>query len=193
VVTVRRLASVYSLLLLVCVALGLPDGATGKGRTPSLPRLDSSGIGPAHFGFSRQVVIAALRPSLGPPNAAGINTGCGANLTEVAWHDLIAEFRDGRFSGYRFIRGGWPLTTPGSPHDHVADTAPLPPLRTSAGVTLGSTFAKLRSAYAHLSRTASFRWTAPDGLTFTEPSTVANPTSPANPIIEIQTKTCGDF
>jgi hypothetical protein len=30
-------------------------------------------------------------------------------------------------------------------------------------------------------------------LTFTESATVANPTSPANPIIEIQTKTCGDF
>lgn len=189
----RRLAFACSLLLLVCVALGLPDEATGKGRASSLPRLDSTGIGPAHFGLSRHAVIAALRPSLGRPNASGINTGCGKNLTEVAWHDLIAEFRDGRFSGYRFIRGGWPLTTPGSPHDHVAGTAPLPPLRTAAGITLDSTFAELRSAYPHLSRTAALRWTAPNGLIFTEPFTVANPTSPANPIIEIQTKTCGDF
>jgi hypothetical protein len=191
--TARRLALAYLPLLLFYVALSLPDGATGKGPASALPYLNSNGIGPAHFSTSQQAVVAALRPSLGRPNATGINTGCGKNLTEVAWHDLIAEFRDGRFSGYRFIRGGWPLKTPGSPHDHVAGAAPLPLLRTAAGVTLGSTFAELRSVYGHLSRTASFRWTARNGLTFTEPSTVANPNAPANPIIEIQTKTCGDF
>ena len=171
----------------------MPGPATGRDPASALPTLDSSGIGPAHFGMSQQAAITALRRSLGRPNATGINTGCGKNLTEVAWHDLIAEFRGGRFSGYRFIRGGWPLTTPGSPDDHVAASAPLPPLRTTAGITLGSTFAKLRSAYGHLSRTASFRWTARNGLTFTESATVADPTSPANPILEIQTKTCGDF
>jgi hypothetical protein len=187
----RRVVLAYSPLLLVCVALSLPDGASGKAS--ALPYLNSNGIGPAHFGTPQRAVIAALRPSLGKPNATGINTGCGKNLTEVAWHDLIAEFRDGRFSGYRFIRGGWPLQTPGSPHDHVAGSAPLPLLRTAAGVTLGSTVAELRSLYGQVRRTASFRWTAPNGLTFTEPSTVANPTSPANQIIEIQTKTCGDF
>jgi hypothetical protein len=138
-------------------------------------------------------VIAALRPSLGSPNATGINTGCGKNLTEVAWHDLIAEFRAGRFSGYRFIRGGWPLTTPGSPHDHVSGTVPRPLLHTAAGITLGNTLAELRVAYTHLRRTAAVRWTAADGLTFAEPYDVANLISPSNPIVEIQTMTCGDF
>jgi hypothetical protein len=189
----RGLGLACSLLLLPAVSLGLPGPASANKPASALLDLTSKGVGPARFGSSRQTVIAALRSSLGPPNATGINTGCGKNLTEVAWHDLIAEFRNGRFSGYRFMRGGWPLTTPGSPHDHVSGTAPRPPLGTAAGITLGSTFAELRSAYTHLRRTATLRWTAPNGLTFSESYAVANPTSPSNPIVEIQTKTCGDF
>jgi hypothetical protein len=109
-----RLVLASTPLLLVCVVLSLPDGASGKGPASALSYLNSNGIGPAHFGTPQRAVIAALRPSLGKPNATGINTGCGKNPAEVAWHDLIAEFRDGRFSGYRYIRGGWPLKTPGS-------------------------------------------------------------------------------
>ncbi|HXY81074.1 MAG TPA: hypothetical protein VEH55_06865 [Gaiellaceae bacterium] len=191
--TARAWASISALMLFAGCASS-PSSAPGVQRGVSALRyLESNGVGPAHFGLSERAVIAALRPSLGRPNASGINTGCGKDLTEVAWHDLIAEFRHGRFSGYRFIHGGWPLTTPGSPHDRVAAAAPVPALSTAAGITLGSTFGELRSAYGPLMRTASFRWTAPNGLTFTGPSTAADATSAGDKIVEIQTRTCGDF
>jgi hypothetical protein len=181
-------------MLGTCAAIVIVAGAaSGRPRASALPRLRSNGIGSVHFGAPRQGVIAALQPSLGRPNATGIDTGCGKDLTEVAWHDFIAEFRNGRLSGYRFMLGGWPLTTPGSPRDHVSSRRPTPPLRTQTGITLGATLGQLRSAYPTLERTGAGRWTARDGLTFTEPSTVTKPTSPANTIIEIQTGTCGDF
>ena len=186
---VRRSLALAALALVVMAA---PADGTGR-STAGLPALDSNGVGPAHFGASKHAVISLLRPLLGRPNAAGTNTGCRKKVTEIAWHDLIAEFRGDTFSGYRFIRGGWPLQTPGSPRDHVSRDIPLPPLRTEAGITLGSTFAELRSAYPELRRSAAVTWKARNGLTFTLPSTVANVRSPTNPIIEIQTKTCGAF
>jgi hypothetical protein len=158
-----------------------------------LPHLGPDGIGSVRFGASRQTVIAALQPSLGRPNATGINTGCGKSIAEVAWHDLIVEFRSGRFSGYRFVRGGWPLTTPGSPSDRVPSTTPIPPLRTQSGITLGTTLRRLRAVYPTLARAGAVHWRTRDGLVFTEPSTARNLTSPANTIVEIQAGTCGDF
>jgi hypothetical protein len=130
-----------------------------------------------------------VRSSLGRPNALGINTDCGKALTQVAWHDLIVEFRSGRFSGYRVIRGDWPLTTQGSPRDRIPGAAAIPPLCTRAGVTSG----RLRSASHPLARTAALRWTASNGLTFTVPSTSRAPAAPTNRTVAIQTGTCGDF
>jgi hypothetical protein len=190
-IRMSRLVLRGSWLLLASATLALPGAAIGS--RIALPYLGSTGIGPARFGFPEKRVLSLLRPSLGRPNAIGINSGCGRDLTEVAWQDLIAEFRSGRFSGYRLIRGGWPLKTPGSPHDRVTSAAPVPPLRTAAGITVGNTFGELRSAYGRLTRTGALRWTAANRLTFSMASTVANPTSAANPIVEIQTGTCGDF
>jgi hypothetical protein len=167
VVIVKRSVLAVPLMLAICATAVLAGAASGQPRASLLPHLQSNGIGSVHFGAPRQTVIAALQPSLGRPNATGINTGCGKDLIEVAWHDLIAEFRNGRFSGYRFILGGWPLTTPGSPRDHVSSMTPTPPLRTQTGITLGTTFRQLHSAYPTLRRTEAVRWTAPDGLTFT--------------------------
>jgi hypothetical protein len=193
-VIVQRSVWAVPMMLGTCAAVVVTAGAAnGRPRASAMPVLRSNGIGSLHFGAPRRAVLAALQPSLGRPNAAGINTGCGKDLSEVAWHDLIAEFRNGRLSGYRFILGGWPLTTPGSPRDHVSSTAPTTLLRTQAGITLGATSGQLHSAYPALERTGAVRWTARDGLTFTEPSTVMKPTSRANTIIEIQTGTCGDF
>jgi hypothetical protein len=194
VVTMKRSVLAVPLMLGTCLATAVMAGAAScEPRASTLPHLQANAIGSAPFGAPRRTVIAALRPSLGRPNATGINTGCGKGLSEVAWHDLIAEFRDGRLSGYRFILGGWPLTTPGSPRDHVSSMTPTPPLRTRTGITLGATLRQLHSAYPTLRRTGAVRWTAPNGLIFTEPSTVTNPTSPTNTIVEIQTGACGDF
>ena len=69
----------------------------------------------------------------------------------MAWHDLIAQFRSGRFSGYRYWDGqaGRPIS---------------PRLTTAKGVTLGTTFGVLRDAYP-LTQTGTFFWSA-DGMTF---------------------------
>ena len=191
-----RLSIVSAVFLAALVALELNPqaslGARARGSAP-LPHLESSGIGPVRFGMSKAQVVASLRMSLGAPNAEGIDTGCGPKFSEVAWHDLIAEFRLGRFTGYRFVQGGWPLTTPGSPDDRVTATSPTPDLTSPFGITLGSTLGELRSAYSKLRLSGAVQWTAPNGLTFVEPSTVRNPQSPADEIVEIKTRTCGDF
>jgi hypothetical protein len=199
-----RLAIVSAVFLAALVALELnpqgslgaaashPDSERARGSS-SLPHLEFNGIGLVHFGLSKAQVVASLRMSLGAPNAEGINTGCGPKFSEVAWHDLIAEFRLGRFTGYRFIQGGWPLTTAGSPDDPVTAKPPTPDLTSALGITLGSTLGELRSAYSKLKLSGAVQWTAPNGLTFVEPSTVRNPRSPADKIVEIKTRTCGDF
>jgi len=174
------------------VALALNPQGSARGSAP-LPRLESGGIGLVHFGLPKAQVVASLRTSLGAPNAEGINTGCGPKFSEVAWHDLIVEFRLGRFTGYRFVQGGWPLTTPGSPDDRVTARSPTPALTSEQGITLGSTLGELRSAYRNLHVSGAVQWTAPNGLTFVEPSTVRNPQSPADRIVEIETRTCGAF
>jgi hypothetical protein len=145
------------------------------------------------FGTSRAKAMAALQASLGQPNATGFNTGCGPGFSEVAWHDLIAEFRLGRFTGYRFVAGGYPLTGPGSPDDHASPTSTAPALSTARGITLGSTLKELRAAYPQLRRSGALKWMAAEGLVFVEAPDTSNPVSPAARIAEIKIGTCGAF
>jgi hypothetical protein len=157
------------------------------------PALDSNGIANVHFGLPTAKAVAALQASLGKPNATGINTGCGPAFTEVAWHDLIAEFRHGAFTGYRYVSGGYPLTTAGSPHDPVAPTSRTPALTTARGITVGSTLRELRAAYPRLIHSGALKWTAPNGLVFVEAPQTSKPTPHTATIAEIKTDTCGDF
>jgi photosystem II stability/assembly factor-like uncharacterized protein len=169
------------------------DGKSWHEVLSPLPRLEADGIGPLRFGLSKTKALTALRLLLGAPNGEGINAGCGPNFTEVAWYDLIAEFRFGRFTGYRFIEGGWPLTTPGSPKDRVTAKTPTPALKTALGITLGSTLGELRPAYGKLKRSGAVKWTASNGLIFVESSSVRNSQSPADKIVEIKIGTCGSY
>jgi hypothetical protein len=178
------------------VVMALAGCAQSRSLAPpgtKRPVLDANGIGPVHFGLPKAKAVAAFQASLGTPNATGINTGCGPAFTEVAWHDLIAEFRYGTLTGYRYVAGGYPLTTPGSPHDPVAPTSRSPALTTARGITLGSTLRELRAAYPGLIQSGALKWTAPDGLVFIEASQTSTPTSPTATIAEIKTGTCGDF
>jgi hypothetical protein len=192
---VRRRNLCAALLLAVVAALALCacTSAAASKSISRLPHLEASGIGAVHFGTSRAKAMAALQGSLGQPNATGINAGCGPGFSEVAWHDFIAEFRRGRFTGYRFVTGGYPLTGPGSPDDHVSPNSTAPALSTARGITLGSTLRELRAVYPLLIRSGALKWKAPDGLVFVEATGTGNPVSPAARIAEIKIGTCGSY
>jgi hypothetical protein len=164
--------------------------AIGFGVGP--PALEPGGIGGVRFGTTKLRAVAELRARFGAPSAHGVNTGCGPRYTEVAWGDLVAEFRNDRFSGYRYLRAGWPLTTPGSPRAPSPSRPVSPRLSTSAGIALGSTLSRLRSVYAMLRRVGADAWRAPNGLIFVDDAR-RDPPSPSSLIVEIKIGTCGDF
>jgi hypothetical protein len=143
------------------------------------------------FGFVKARAVTSLSAVFGAPAARGVNTGCGPRYTEVVWGDLVAEFRSNTFSGYRYVKGGYPLTTPGSPRA-PHQTAPFPRLATSRGTTLGSTLAQLRRAYPALHAAGSDRWEAGNSLVFVDDAK-HDPVPLSSHIIEIKVGTCGDF
>jgi hypothetical protein len=175
----------------VLIAIGLGTGALGAlaGQSDqSASTLGPTGIGKVRFGLAKVHTVADLSALFGAPSARGQNTGCGPRYSEVEWGDLIAEFRLGRFSGFRYAKGGFPLTTPGSPHDSSPPTGGSPKLATAKGITLGSTLAQLRAAYGALRLIGTDRWRSAEGLVF-----VDSAKAPAKPIVEIKIGTCGDF
>lgn len=182
--------SLFVTLLSAVVALGLTLPAAAQ-RGSALPGLRPDGVGSVIFGVSKARAVASLSKILGRPSAAGISKACGPRFTEVAWHDLIAEFRNGTFTGYRFVDGGWPLWTSRTLHQPPSTVHALPPLDTDRGITLGSTLRELRSAYVTLAQSGAVEWTAANGLRFIESSAVVNTRSPRNEIVEIHIDTCG--
>jgi hypothetical protein len=136
--------------------------------------LSPHGIGGVHFGTPKAQAVAALARTLGLPTSRSVNPGCGARYTEVAWGGLSAEFRSGRFSGYRYKPGIGPT------------------FATANGITLGSTLARARHAYGTLRRTGADWWRAPNGLFFLD-SAMRDPVPPSSGIVEIKIGTCGDF
>ena len=106
-----------SLLITIGLAIGAATSPPGDSGLRSR-LLSSEGIGVARFGQAKAQVVEALTALLGKPAWKGPNTGCGPRYNEVEWGELMAEFRLGSFSGYRYVKGGWPLTTPGSPSGH---------------------------------------------------------------------------
>jgi hypothetical protein len=129
--------------------------------------------------------VAALTHDFGKPTAAGPNTGCGPRYTEVAWGDLVAEFRSSVFSGYRYRTAGWPLDR-SRPPAHVS-----PRLVTAKGITLDSTIAQARGAYGALRFVGTDRWGAA-GLVFYDDGRPLDATRLRH-VVEIKVGTCGDF
>ncbi len=60
----------------------------------------------------------------------GANTGCGPRYSEEEWDEFVAEFRSGIFSGYRYLKGGWPCRHQGlltQLHLHSSNGSAWPP------------------------------------------------------------------
>lgn len=185
-----RLAAA-SVLLVVGFSAGRV-AAAGSGGISSARILRPDGIDTVRFGVTKRTAVAELGRLFGHPSARGINTGCSASYTEVEWGDLVAEFRLGKFSGFRFLKGGWPLTTARSPHEASPPKTVYPELATATGVSLESTLAELRRAYRPLRLVGTDKWRAANGLTFVDDAK-HDPDPPSSRIIEIKVGTCGDF
>jgi Neocarzinostatin family len=153
--------------------------------------LGADGIGSVRFGLSRSRAVSELRRRFGTPSAQGVNTGCSPRYREVAWGDLIAEFRLGRFSGYRYVTAGYALPIPGGPRA-PAPNGPTADLTTATGITLASTLAQLRESYRSLAYVGTDRWKAKNGIVFVD-GAERDPDPPTSRIIEIKTATCGDY
>jgi hypothetical protein len=147
-----------------------------------------TGIGNVRFGLSKAKAISELTTLFGRPSVHFVNSGCGSRFSESAWGHLYVEFRDGRFSGYRYVENGWP------PNRYGTKPRPssLPRLATSNGITLGSTLSQLRRAYGRLDLVGTDRWMVGRGLIFYDDSKT-EPPARSSRIIEIKIGTCGDF
>jgi hypothetical protein len=109
----------------------------------------------------------------------------------VYWGELVAEFRLGTFSGYRYMKGGWPFTTPGLSAGRRLQgrrTFLWPPPRGSLGSTLG----QVRLAYGKLHFVGVDKWRAANGIIFVGDA-LREPEPPFSKVVETKLGTCGDF
>ncbi len=126
----------------------------------------------------------------GRPTRRLPNSGCGSRFREVEWGNLYVEFREGRFTGFRYLATRWPVNQAPGPPAPAASVRPL--LRTATGISLGDTLARLRVAYGSLRVIGTDRWESPDGLVFYD-NAKHDPVPPSSRIVEIKIGTCGDF
>jgi len=181
---------VASLLTTTGLAMG---AASPPGRSGVSARiLSPEGIGAARFGQAKAQVVQALTAVLGNPAWKGPNTGCGPRYNEVEWGELVAEFRLGSFSGYRYLTGGWPLTAPGSPNGPSSSESHGNYFVTAKGISLGSTLSEVRSAYGKLSFIGVDKWRPANGIVFVV-NAGHEPEPPSSRVTEIKFGTCGDF
>jgi len=172
----RPLLGGLGVCLLVLVA-SAPLVASAHSSSKTSVLLAGNGLGVARFGSSARSVTRAVSARLGAPTGHP-GAGCVGGYTEVAWHDLIVQFRHGRFSGYRYWVNG-----SGSPPPSASAIAPR--LQTAKGITLGSTFAELKRTY-RLTQTGTDFWKAPNDIVFALNSETY-PSPPSSPIYEIKT------
>ena len=184
----RRSRNLIAVSVVTTAALMSGAVVTASGHVQHAVRaLGPHGIGNVRFGVTEADAVTALRAKFGAPTAEGINTGCGSRFTEVEWGDLAVEFRSHRFSGYRYVSGGFELTTHYRPRKTVS-----PKVTTSTGISLGSTVRQLHAAYPALSLAGAESWRARNGLTFVA-YTRASPPPLSSRIGEIKIDACGDY
>jgi len=178
-----RVASLTSVLGTTLAALVLAVGGQAESR-PVL--ISDHGIGNVQFGLARARAVAGLTKLFGRPSHPFLNSGCGPRYTEVAWGHLYAEFRQGRFTGFRYMTTGWMSGRPAS------SSRPAPRLIAPHGLTLGDTLGRLRRAGGPLDLVGTDRWQTRDGLVYYD-NARRQPPPAASRIIEIKYGTCGDF
>jgi hypothetical protein len=161
--------------------------ASGKATTPVV---SSHRVGGVRFGTSKSQAVRELASLLGSPTHRFVNNGCGPKYTEVEWSHLYVEFRLGKLTGFRYMRGAWerPAVTAGG-----GDRGLVPKLITPEGVSLGSTLAQVRDRYGPLEIVGTDRWRTRDGLVFYISYLVTQPPPPNSRITEIKYGTCGDW
>lgn len=159
--------------------------AVSAGAPAPRPLLRTTGIGGVRFGTPKAKTVWELTALLGKPSAPFVNSGCGRRLSETAWGHLYVEFRSGRFTGYRYIESGWPMSRSGRLNKR-------PYLSTTRGVELGSTLGRLRRAYGRLDLVGADRWMVRGGLIFYDDAE-RDPPPVSSRIVEIKIGTCGDF
>jgi hypothetical protein len=148
-------------------------------------QLDGNGLGLAKFGAPAALTTEAINAVLGAPTGHP-SAGCTGKYTQASWHDLIVQFTDGRFTGYRYVADGFDGVSPSLETLH----APVVPMiATAAGATLGSTMAEVRRAYRSLHRSGTDFWRTPSGVVFAFYSSEANPSS-SSPVYEIKDNVC---
>jgi hypothetical protein len=180
-----------SLLTTIGLAMGAAALSPGHGGVGTR-LLSPEGIGVARFGQAKAQVVDALTDVLGKPAWEGPNTGCGPRYNEVEWGQLVAEFRLGSFSGYRYLKGGWPLLAPGSPSGSSSSRSHGPYLATAKGISLGSTLGEVRAAYGKLNFIGVDKWRPANGIVFVV-NAEHEPEPTSSRVTEIKFGTCGDF
>jgi hypothetical protein len=169
------------------VACLSPVTALAGAHRPAI--VSSTGVAGVRFGLPEAQVVAQLSRAFGSPSRPFPNSGCGRRYKEVAWGHLYAEFRDGRFSGFRYMTARW---LPQRVEKSTPSTAVRPKLTAAKGVTLGSTLGQLRARYGRLDLIGTDRWKTPDGLVFYDSAKRAPP-SASSRVVEIKFGTCADF
>lgn len=184
---VRALAVVA---VAVLVSVGVSIAALAAADDAASATLTGGGIAGATFGQPKGLAVAAITALLGQPTAEQESSGCGPRYSEVEWGDLAAEFRLGRFSGYRYLDGGLL-----GDHGSIArlESLPVAPrLFTRGGITLGSTLGEVRAAFGALRTVGTNRSEASDGLVFYDDAEIF-PDPPSARIVEMKIGTCGDY
>jgi hypothetical protein len=175
--------------MLFALALGLAVAASSAGAGGTA-RLGPDGVGSVRFGLVENRAIARLSALLGAPSSRGVNTACGPRYAEFEWGKSHRRVPIEAFYGvWRYRRGGYPLTTPGSPRPNGRSR---PRLATANGITLGSTLRQLRAAYPNLRVAGASMWRAANGLLFVD-NAKRDPAPPSSRIVEIKIGTCGAF
>jgi hypothetical protein len=171
--------------LVAIVTLGcLVFGGVARASATVPIRLDGDGLGVVSFGVSASSATTTLTAVLGAPTGHP-SAGCDGDYSQVAWHDLIAQFRNGRFTGYRYVAGGLPGI---SPTITTLRAEKVPELATATGITLGDTFAEVKRAYPELRQSGSEFWRTASGIVFAfDAPGYATATSP---IYEIKNDVC---